>query len=55
MVFHGIPILVCENINLPPAAVLHLLYTVYSALILAEWAFRSPLRTEVKTAFGTQE
>ena len=29
MVFHGIPILVCENINPPPAAALHLLYTVY--------------------------
>ena len=29
MVFHGIPILVCENINPSPAAALHLLYTVY--------------------------
>ena len=29
MVFHGIPILVCENINPPPAAAHHLLYTVY--------------------------
>ena len=29
MVFHGIPILVCEKINPPPAAALHLLYTVY--------------------------
>ena len=29
MVLHGIPILVCKNINLPPAATLHLLYTVY--------------------------
>ena len=29
MVFHGTPILVCENINPPPAAALHHLYTVY--------------------------
>ena len=29
MVFHGIPIPACENINPPLTTALHLLYTVY--------------------------
>ena len=38
MVFHGILILVCENINPPPAAALHLLYTVYEVSIILKQA-----------------
>jgi hypothetical protein len=34
MVFHGTPILVCENINLPPAVAPHHLYTVYISQLL---------------------
>jgi hypothetical protein len=48
MVFHGIPILVCENINPSPAAVRHLLYTVYPAHNTTSGLLHRPENTRQK-------